>query len=522
MKENLGNQHLIAQDPELLKEALTQLNLGNLDKAIAHAREAVSQFPLDAFARLVYGIGLARMGEYPQAIDELVLASRYAPNEPEIRYNLAVVFQQNNDVDMAMVEYAACLEIDGGFADALWNYGELLRLREYFNKSLECFDRLLMIEGVKRPKMAHRMAVCCSRLGRVERANQLFLEELKEGLDPVTQWEYAYHLLASGRWDEGWQNYAFRFDAGEAINLKIENFPFDAWDGTFSENSLLVVHGEQGIGDEILFSSYIPDLLKRAKKWAMAVFICCRPSLVKLFQSSFPSATVIPHEFGHRAELNVTVDSFSRAWQIPIGDLPRYASPSREISYLVPKDDDVIKFKEILKKEPGEISVGIAWSSNRGATQDSRLKRNVPPGLLNQFAKKLMANFSNVRFYCLLDENHRRDLAYFPDIGIKDVSDQLVDFNCTAALMKSMDVVISVCTATANLAGALGCNSHILLQCYADWRWAFGGKPWYINTQIYRQSVPNDWVSPLASLFSNVEEYVQRKENSDINGVNNE
>ena len=92
-------------------------------------------------------------------------------------------------------------------------------------------------------------------------------------------------------------------------------------------------------------------------------------------------------------------------------------------------------------------------------------------------------------------------LAALADVDVCDLSPYLTDFSRTAALMSQMDVVVSVCTSTANLAGALGCDTRVLLQRHADWRWC-NDTAWYPQVKTYRQEIASDWSAPVRRLFA--------------------
>jgi len=222
------------------------LKSGRYREAAILASNAVDLEPANAFARLILGVAYSRLGQGKESIEQLQQAANLAPENVEIRYNLAVTLAENGKNDMAMVEYAACLDRDPNFADALWNYGEMLRLREHFGKALECFDCLLSIEGQMRDKMAHRTAVCCAQLGLSERADALFVQQISEDDDPHTHWEYAHFVLGRGRFKEAWPHYARRFEAGPKISVYCGTYPFEYWGGQFQRGAGLLVHGEQG------------------------------------------------------------------------------------------------------------------------------------------------------------------------------------------------------------------------------------------------------------------------------------
>lgn len=483
-----------------LDSALSSLGEGRLAEAECAAQSVISIDEGHVLARLVLGVVLSRTGRKDLAIAELRKCVRIAPAEAQVRYNLAVVLSEVGEEDLAMVEYAACLELNPNFADALWNYGELLRLREHFQRALDCFDRLLRIEGTKRSKMAHRMAVCCAWLGLDERADGLFSEQIELDDGATTHWEYSHFLLSRGRFTDAWPHYARRFDAGSVISLYRAEYPFEFWKGQYKAETTLVVFGEQGVGDEILFASFLPELLSRAEAAGMRVVIGCRASICSLFQASFPNATVVAHEVSTPVDMELLAEGTSQVWQVMIGDLPLWLPKPQPKSFLTPTPEDVVYMKARLSQR-GLFKIGLAWSANPRSVQSNRTQRNADPALLNAMCAHLKALRPHVEFYSLHDPAHRSGLAALADASIKDLSEDLTNFSRTAAAIAEMDAVVTVCTSVANLAGAMNCDTHVLLQRHFDWRW-FGETSWFPRTSTYSQIIPRDWSSPMSRVFA--------------------
>ncbi len=499
---------------EALRLALDAIAARAWPAAIHHAERAIAVAGDNGFAHMVHGVALTGAGRFDSALPALEHATRLAPRDPRTHYNFAVSLQQAGQALRAMAAYRACLEIEPRFADALWNYGECLRLREHFELALELFDRLASVEGRNRLHAAHRMAVCCAYLGDAERADALFRAQLAENDDPATHWEYALFLLQQQRVDEAWPHYARRFDAGARIGLRAIERPHPAWNGQFEKDALLLVTGEQGAGDEILFAAFIPELLRRADASGMRVVIACRPELVRLFRASFPGVQV---ESAALLEARPPRASFamdargasSNAWHAYIGDIPRWLDKPPVAAYLQADHADLAEARALIgdtgapagRRGDGQplgrpLKVGLVWSSNPAVVPENRTARNVASTLINGW----LGGLGNVTFYSLMPTPHVERIAEVPDLPLVDLSAFVTDFSRTAAAIQCLDCVVSVCTSTANLAGALGADLHVLLQRHADWRWADGGRAWYPNVTLYRQARRGDWSASLAAL----------------------
>jgi Tfp pilus assembly protein PilF len=477
--------------------ALVLIGRDDFSGAIGATSAVAEAFPTHVMAQLVLGVALSRL-RMPKAIFHLRQAVMLAPNEAQCHYNYAVVLAENGQEDLAMIEYRKCLDIDANYADALWNYGELLRSREHFELALSIFDRLLSIEGQRRPKLLHRMAVCASHIdGCEQRAMQLFSDQLAQDDDPVTHWEYAHFLLSKGQFAEAWLHYKRRFEAGKTISVISPPNYYGKWNGKFKRGTL-VIFDEQGIGDVILFSAYLPEVIQKAEMAGLKIIICGRKSLQKLMCASFENIEYIDTETPEILRKRIPDASYDRVWQVAIGDLPLYLGQPVTGSYLVPASDDKQFVREILSRIGGGVEtlkIGLVLRSNPNPSDKRRLDRSVDTRQFAEAAKRLR----NVAFFSLMPEEHVYTLGEMPELVVHDMSPYLDDFSRTAAFMNAMDLIVTVCTSTANLSGALGCDTHVLLKYYPDWRWANCGK-WYEKVSLHKQYRWGDWSAPMEEI----------------------
>jgi hypothetical protein len=198
------------------------------------------------------------------------------------------------------------------------------------------------------------------------------------------------------------------------------------------------------------------------------------------------------------------------AWHAYIGDIPRWVDKPPVAAYLQADCADLAEARALIgdagapagcgdgqpRPLSGPLKVGLVWSSNPAVVPENRTARNVASTLINGWLGEL----GKVTFYSLMPTPHVERIAEVPDLPLVDLSAFVTDFSRTAAAIQCLDCVVSVCTSTANLAGALGADLHVLLQRHADWRWADGGRAWYPNVTLYRQARRGDWSAPLAAL----------------------
>ena len=483
----------LAEHDQWMNAALDALNRKDALAAKTLVEKVLRAVPLHALATLTLGVAQTELGLGREALVSLERAVQLAPDNAMFRYNLAVTLAQYGFDERAMLEYRACLQLDSDHPDALWNYGEMLRLREHFAAALKCFERLLANRS-HYLSLHHRAAVCCNALGLDERARELFEIALKKEPDDLTHWEYAHFLLAHGEFAAGWTHYAHRFACGQKISVFCAKFPYPEWDGSMHEGSVLLVHGEQGYGDEIMFAGFLPRLMQQASLTDMRVILGCRPALVTLFETSFPGLDVLPHQVDKPADISPLAGDTAAVFQCPIGSLPLHIGPLPAIppsAYLAAPAQLRTAFKGTLEKLAGtpKLKVGLVWGVNPSVKKYSQ-QRTLPVHLLTK-----LAGLDGVRFVSLQNAERGDEVADAPDLDCIDLSRSLNNFADTAALVANLDLVITVDTSVAHLAGAMGKETWVLLQHRAEWRWGRNRDDavWYPHTRLFHQPEPGDW-----------------------------
>jgi Flp pilus assembly protein TadD len=355
-------------DTDLLRRAISEFEAGRTETAEADCRRILREHPNHAEALHVCALCAARLGRRPEALALLERAVDLAPGHAQYHYNLGVTLQELGLSDEAMLAYRACLRLQPDLGDALWNYGDLLRLNEHFEEAVACFERIIAL-GRSYPELHHRLGVALHGLEQNERAATAFEKALAEpgGDKALTHWEYCHVLLTQGRFAEGWDAYDQRFAAGYRTTVTCYPFPQPRWEGQALKDKSLLVHGEQGLGDEIMFASIIPELIGEGAR----VILACQPPLVRLFAESFPSATVRAHQaVGRPADVS---DLEPIDYQITFGSVPGQRRRcvedfGRNKPYISADPEATTRFRERLRglrRTAGDkLKVGLTWGSN--------------------------------------------------------------------------------------------------------------------------------------------------------------
>jgi hypothetical protein len=308
------------------------------------------------------------------------------------------------------------------------------------------------------------------------------------------RWNRGLVLLGRGDYGRAWDDYEQRNERGTGAPPR--KFPYPVWQGEALGDGALLVYGEQGIGDELMFASCVPDLLERN----ISCIVECEQRLAALFARSFPAARV------HGAARDG-----NRAWlaqypairaQIAIGSLPRLlrrddAAFPRHRGFLRADAARVAYWRTRVGATAGMIAAAIAWRG--GTLKTHHALRSIPPASLVPLFEIAQAKWVNLQrsgeqeFAALTAECRSQAIA---------PTDALEDLDETAALIEAVDCVVTADNTIAHLAGALGRTTLVMLPASADWRWRNEGasSPWYPSVQLYRQPRAGDWTAVVAEI----------------------
>lgn len=310
-------------------------------------------------------------------------------------------------------------------------------------------------------------------------------------------WQQSLFRFALGDYPRAWALYERRHD--HPAIAKSHLFDLPRWSGTWQPGLRLLVHGEQGLGDEIMFANCLPTLLAEAAPHRAQVVLAVKPGLQRLFADSFPACEVVCHD--HSRGLLADAAGLGVQAHIPLASLPTlYARSEADFArnarqpYLVAHPQRVQHMARVLDQlRPGwrrRLRVGLAWACLRGkgAQLDSRA---IPIEHLQS-----LQQVEGVVFVSLHNQDHSHELAAAPGFDVLDLGALQGDFADTAALVHHMDVVIAVDSSLAHLAGAMGRTVWQPLLRHPDWRHGAPNRQqslWYGHTRYFRQAHINDW-----------------------------
>ena len=465
---------------------------GRLQDAVECYTKAIVIGPDNVSAYYNMGIALREMGKFKEAIDALNTVISLDPNYADAYNNLGIIFQEEGLHKDAIKVFQKTLNIKPSFGDAYNNMGVCFKEQGKLEEALEAYGQALTVTPDN--------AEAYTNIG-VIRAEQGNLDEAFEAYDKAISLKPdsadAYHnmsyvLLASKDFDAGFEYYDWRWQTDKfAADYLVTTKP--RWDG--EDKQRVLVWNEQGIGDEVMFSSIIPDLCKVSSK----VIIRCDRRLIPLFKRSFPSDI----SYCSKDQV-ISEDDYD--YHVPMGSLPlglrktlgSFAAMSP--GFLKPDLDRASTFKSALLHGRNKKVVGLSWKTNSRLPKAST--RNIKLADL-----ALALHTDDTLLVCLQYGQVSDEIqAVKRELGIEivqlDEVDNRTDLDGLASLMAACDEVVTVDNATTHLSGALGISTKLLLPTSPDWRWGTADDVsyWYDAVQLYRQSEPGNWQKVLARI----------------------
>jgi tetratricopeptide (TPR) repeat protein len=553
---------------------LIAIQAKNYDRAVEQITLAISHNPKspDYFSNL--GSVLQRQGRFEEAVKSYNLALSLKPTFAEAWHNLGNVLQKLKRYDEARSSYDQALKINPRYLEALNKAGLLLMELESFEGALEYFSRSDQVMP-REANTLYMMGYCLQRLLRFNEAlacYNLVLElapdnadthhnlgivyqELGQHDEALARFEKALHIkplfiealrsranslaelrrfdeafsdldksisfkpnyadayfnaallrLLTGDFAAGWAGREWRWKC-PALRLDDRQFSQPVWLGDQQiDGKTILLHSDEGLGDAIQFARYVPMVAELGALVLLEVQEELQPLMAELSGVSqcMPKSTGKLPDFDFHCPLS----SLPLAFETQIGTVP-----SAERYLPVPEDVRRQAWEKRLGSR-NRLRIGLVWSGNPHHKNDRRRSMN-----LSSLAPILELDATFVS----LQKNIRAEdkSSLLEHSGISNVAEHLQDFTDTAALISCLDLVISVDTSVAHLAGALGCPVWILLPYTPDWRWLLDrhDSPWYESARLFRQGQTREWSSVLDRVGKALQELIGSRHHQEAVGT---
>lgn len=448
--------------------------------------------PANAKAWLELGRFHYWANEYPETLVALSRGLELAPNDDEIHYQIGDLYVRLKASELAEQHYRRVIEIaperrddaEAAIAVTLFNRGDLAGaervLQEMLARDPESFPARRGLIFVYDQTHRHEEALV---LG----------EDLyrRSGGNPMIGFNRALALLRLGRFQEGWAAWEVRFKTG----LRSIESEQPVWTGQAIAGKRLAVIWEQGFGDTIQCARLLPLL----RPFGARVILVCQVGLKGLLERSGLADEVVelPIGYGELPEHDYAVHlmSLPHILRIDLGNLPN------QVPYLKPDSGLIEKWRQRMVKGP-ELRVGLVWSGSPTHSNDPN--RSCPTDKL-----KLLAAVPDVRYFSLLRGPDASQLDQLRGhLEIEELGSEFANFDDTAAAVMNVDLLISVDTSVAHLAGALARPVWLLLPVCPDWRWLTNrdDSPWYATMTLIRQQRYQDWDGVFQTVITRLRE----------------
>ncbi len=455
--------------------------LGHLELAVESYDRAIEIKADYAEAYFSRGNALKNLNCIEEAIHSYERAISYKSKYAEAYSNLGVTLRILKRYEDALVSYECALAIKPEYAEAYANRGNVLQDLKRLEKAIESYDRAIAIKNDYVEAYVNR-GTALQALKQVKVAVESYDNAIAIQPDYVdAHWNKSLGLLLAGDFTQGWELYEWRWEAANtAKNMRHLTKPL--WLGNEDiGGKTLLLHAEQGLGDTIQFCRYAKLIADLGAKVTLEV----PKALVGLLNGLEGVDTLIEKD-----QILPAYDYHCPLMSLPLAfktELHTIPSPG---TYLYA---DAIKRDEWCKRlgAPKNLRVGLVWSGSTGHKNDHN--RSLTLEELLPYLPK------GYEYISLQKEVRTEDRARLASSNIRYFGERLKDFSDTAALCALMDVVISVDTSVAHLAGALGKTTWVLLPYAPDWRWLLdrNDSPWYASIKLYRQGKEIQWAPVL-------------------------
>jgi tetratricopeptide (TPR) repeat protein len=484
--------------------ALALQHGGRRNEAVSSYRRALKLRPDYLAARINLGNILADDGAGDDAAALYREGLALQGGQADLHYSLGRLLHRRGKEEEALAQYRSALAIKPDLPAAINNLGLLLQEREQLDETIALYQRGLAAHP-KDPDLLLNLGNVLVRACRFDEAIAAYRRLQAIAPDHVEAHHFeSFALLVQGRFKEGWEAYEWRLRAPDAA-AKVAQYPQARWDGRRDLTGRLLIWHEQGVGDELMFLSLLPELAREMK-----LLVECDARLVGLLGRSIAGVEFVPRAPDGAGPSRWPEDVVA---QTPAGSLMRYMRPDPASfaeggAYLKPDEAR----RDALRERYGHdrLRVGLSWHTTAAS---SGARRRLALSSLLPFLRNPHARFINLQY-----GDHADEIAALAGHGIELLQDPSVDswadLDGFAAQVASLDLVITIDNSTAHMAGALGVPCWVMLPYSPEWRWLLGRSDclWWPSLRLFRQPAPGRWESVITELTGLLAERVTLNE----------
>ncbi len=486
----------------LFRRMASLLNSGQFRTALTILEKNAGKLGhLNTFHNMI-GVAYAGLREHENAVKHFLNSIKINPLDPMPFACIGNSLAKNLQFFEAEKYYKLALIIDENYRDAIVGLGIADFQRANYPGCELHFKKALDLRP-NDPTALTNLANTYSAQGLYEEAFPLWNKAIAlKPNSPQARLNRGLAGLGSKQFETAWDDYEHRFHEDNFIPERFKDIP--KWSGPGADVVPVLIWAEQGIGDEIMFSSIFNDLKNVKEKFAAE----CNPRLIDIFRKSFPHIFFIP--------TRSLVDPSAFRYQISIASLGRlfrrseasFSEHKNPHGYLLPIPNKLHPITLAALSELPRPWIGVSWESY-ALTMNFRERKSIPIEEFSKFTENFKGSFINLQF----PNPHKHEnpspkitpenIRNLPNINLKN------DLAALGGLLKQLDHVITIGNSVAHLCGSFGVPTTVLLPSVADWRWGFSGDKsvWYESLTLYRNKEPNSW----GALLKNVKDEVLRK-----------
>ena len=494
----MTTDNLFEKAKEYFQAGLNYFDSGDYESAKLALIEAYKMMPERPSILASLSATCIQLKEWEEAKSFCRKLLKISPKDSIGWLNLGVCAAHENNYELAIEYFSNCLAIDPNLIAAWSNKGHAHEAKEEFLDANNCYIKALELN----PKYEDALIGLGNLLNeqkKYEDALKYFDEVIF--INPnnhLAKWNKALSLLRLGNFEAGWPLFESRWH----VSGMMEHMPkldTPLWLGHESlENKTIYIHAEQGLGDTIQFSRYLPILEK--EKGAKVIFGAPK-SLMPLMKSLSPTIKVVDQQ-SFSEKYHGKIDFHCPIMNLPLAFGTELNTIPISTAYLEADSSKIAAWAEKLKSSKGNptrLKIGITWRGSGKYANKVSEKRNAPFAMIADLVTELRSD--GVEFHAIQTEFGSDTAFKAPFLeGLIIHANDLIDFSDTAALISQLDLVLSVDTACAHLAGALGLATLLLIPDPPDFMslTECDQSPWYANTSLLRQGKRGDWGRPLA------------------------
>lgn len=462
--------------------------LGNAPAAAETWRRVLTLQPENPDAHNNLGNALQEMGEYGPAIEAYQRALSLREAYPEAYNNLGNAYLRSDRPQQAAESFQRAVEQKPDYAEAYRGLGNALKHRDQFDAAIEAHQRSIALQPTA-PQAISDLGSTLHAAGTYEEAAAKFQQSIDVSPDfPEGHFNLGLSLLLRGQFERGWEEHEWRWNVASHRGSRIR-FSMPRWNGEPIDGKRLLLYAEQGFGDTIMAIRYLPLVKRRGA----TITLICQQELARLVGTiGGIDRLIIPTEADLPpidAELECSLMSLPRIFQTRLESIPT------NVPYLRADPALVERYQPRIASAGDRLKVGLVWSGRQ--TPDP--KRSIQ---LDELAP--LAQVTGAAFFSLQhgEAGVQVRTSPPPELHLLDITQGITDFAATAALIESLDLLITIDTAAAHLAGAMGKPVWVLLPFVPDWRWMLdrSDSPWYPTMKLFRQSQIGDWSGPVRAV----------------------